>query len=280
MISRMCGGKRRSFTKLGALPVAEYMTTDIASLQGERHAVRCAATDRGKPPAVDSGAAGRKGSSASSPAPISSACSSTIPATFPASCSEAMNGPRWNGPATSAASSPRSCRGRSSSCCGRSVNQQPVWAAAPTWPGGFVRDLLLHVKNTDIDIVIEGDGIRLCQVPGRQTPRHCPPSYEKFGTATVIFSRPDANRRGHGPTRVLRASGGQAHGGKQLDQAGPLPPRFPPSTPWPFISTPGRFACPGRLLQLPERSQGTAHSGSAQSQLCRGSHPHLPCHPF
>ncbi len=52
--------------------------------------------------------------------------------------------------------------------------------------GGFVRDLLLHVKNLDIDIVIEGDGIRfagkLAQKLGGTVRTH-----EKFGTATIIL---------------------------------------------------------------------------------------------
>lgn len=52
--------------------------------------------------------------------------------------------------------------------------------------GGFVRDLLLHIKNLDIDIVIEGDGIRfakeLAQRMGGTVRTH-----EKFGTATVLL---------------------------------------------------------------------------------------------
>ncbi len=52
--------------------------------------------------------------------------------------------------------------------------------------GGFVRDLLLHIKNLDIDIVIEGDGIRfaeeLAQRKGGSVRTH-----EKFGTATVLL---------------------------------------------------------------------------------------------
>lgn len=57
--------------------------------------------------------------------------------------------------------------------------------------GGFVRDLLLHVRNTDIDIVIEGDGIRFAKFLAEQ--RHgTVHTHEKFGTATVIF--PDDTR--------------------------------------------------------------------------------------
>jgi tRNA nucleotidyltransferase (CCA-adding enzyme) len=57
--------------------------------------------------------------------------------------------------------------------------------------GGFVRDLLLHVRNTDIDIVIEGDGISFAKTLAEQHHGIVHP-HEKFGTATVIF--PDQSR--------------------------------------------------------------------------------------
>jgi tRNA nucleotidyltransferase (CCA-adding enzyme) len=57
--------------------------------------------------------------------------------------------------------------------------------------GGFVRDLLLHVKNTDIDIVVEGDGIQFARFLAEQR-RGVVHPHEKFGTATVIF--PDQTR--------------------------------------------------------------------------------------
>jgi tRNA nucleotidyltransferase (CCA-adding enzyme) len=57
--------------------------------------------------------------------------------------------------------------------------------------GGFVRDLLLHVKNTDIDIVVEGDGIRFAKSLAEKR-RGVVHPHEKFGTATVIF--PDQTR--------------------------------------------------------------------------------------
>ncbi|MDD2465188.1 MAG: CBS domain-containing protein [Desulfobulbus sp.] len=57
--------------------------------------------------------------------------------------------------------------------------------------GGFVRDLLLHVKNTDIDIVIEGDGIAFARYLADKH-RGIVHPHEKFGTATVIF--PDQTR--------------------------------------------------------------------------------------
>ena len=52
--------------------------------------------------------------------------------------------------------------------------------------GGFVRDLLLRIDNFDIDIVIEGDGIRfakeLAKRFGARTRVH-----KEFGTAKVLF---------------------------------------------------------------------------------------------
>ena len=57
--------------------------------------------------------------------------------------------------------------------------------------GGFVRDLLLQIRNIDIDIVIEGDGIRFAKALAEQRHGIAHP-HEKFGTATVIF--PDQTR--------------------------------------------------------------------------------------
>ena len=52
--------------------------------------------------------------------------------------------------------------------------------------GGFVRDLLLHIKNLDIDIVIEGDGIRFAEELARRKGGSVR-THEKFGTATVLL---------------------------------------------------------------------------------------------
>ncbi len=53
--------------------------------------------------------------------------------------------------------------------------------------GGFVRDMFLHKKNDDIDIVIEGDGIafakKYSKIMGARVHSH-----EKFGTAVIIFN--------------------------------------------------------------------------------------------
>lgn len=52
--------------------------------------------------------------------------------------------------------------------------------------GGFVRDLLLHKDNTDIDIVVEGDGIAFAE---KFAARHgCRiRAHHKFGTSVIIF---------------------------------------------------------------------------------------------
>jgi tRNA nucleotidyltransferase (CCA-adding enzyme) len=53
--------------------------------------------------------------------------------------------------------------------------------------GGFVRDLLLHRKVEDIDIVVEGDGISFARHFAQKT--NCRVNaHKKFGTAVIIFS--------------------------------------------------------------------------------------------
>jgi tRNA nucleotidyltransferase (CCA-adding enzyme) len=53
--------------------------------------------------------------------------------------------------------------------------------------GGFVRDLLLHRKVDDIDIVVEGDGIAFARHVGKKL--NCRVNtHKKFGTAVIIFS--------------------------------------------------------------------------------------------
>ncbi|OGP76578.1 MAG: hypothetical protein A2V86_01960 [Deltaproteobacteria bacterium RBG_16_49_23] len=53
--------------------------------------------------------------------------------------------------------------------------------------GGFVRDLLMRVENYDVDIVIEGDGIRLAEEFERRFPCRIR-THKKFGTAIILFS--------------------------------------------------------------------------------------------
>ena len=52
--------------------------------------------------------------------------------------------------------------------------------------GGFSRDLLLHIKNLDIDIVVEGDGILFARELAKRKGATVRP-HDKFHTATVIL---------------------------------------------------------------------------------------------
>lgn len=52
--------------------------------------------------------------------------------------------------------------------------------------GGFVRDLLLGIPNTDIDVTVEGDGILFADFFASRNGCRVK-SHQKFGTATIIF---------------------------------------------------------------------------------------------
>jgi len=52
--------------------------------------------------------------------------------------------------------------------------------------GGFVRDILLGIKNLDLDILIEGDGIKIARAFASGTNSSCV-VHEIFGTATVTM---------------------------------------------------------------------------------------------
>jgi len=52
--------------------------------------------------------------------------------------------------------------------------------------GGFVRDLLLGIPNTDLDLVVEGDAIRVARHLARQVEGRVR-SHDRFGTAKVIL---------------------------------------------------------------------------------------------
>jgi len=52
--------------------------------------------------------------------------------------------------------------------------------------GGFVRDLLLRVENFDIDVVVEGDGIRFAEGFEKKFPCRIR-THKKFGTAIILF---------------------------------------------------------------------------------------------
>ena len=53
--------------------------------------------------------------------------------------------------------------------------------------GGFVRDLFLGIKNYDLDIVVEGEGIIFARELGKELGGRVR-SHEKFGTAIVILA--------------------------------------------------------------------------------------------
>jgi tRNA nucleotidyltransferase (CCA-adding enzyme) len=52
--------------------------------------------------------------------------------------------------------------------------------------GGFVRDLMMGVENFDIDIVVEGDGIRFAEIVEKKVACHIR-THKKFGTAIILF---------------------------------------------------------------------------------------------
>jgi tRNA nucleotidyltransferase (CCA-adding enzyme) len=53
--------------------------------------------------------------------------------------------------------------------------------------GGFVRDLILGVKNLDLDIVVEGDGIKLAEILGHSLGAKVT-AHKQFGTATLFIN--------------------------------------------------------------------------------------------
>jgi tRNA nucleotidyltransferase (CCA-adding enzyme) len=57
--------------------------------------------------------------------------------------------------------------------------------------GGFVRDLLLRVENFDVDIVVEGDGIRFAEEFEKKFSCRIR-THKKFGTAIILF--PDGSK--------------------------------------------------------------------------------------
>jgi tRNA nucleotidyltransferase (CCA-adding enzyme) len=57
--------------------------------------------------------------------------------------------------------------------------------------GGFVRDLLMRVENLDVDIVVEGDGIRFAETFEKKVPCRIR-THRKFGTAIILF--PDGSK--------------------------------------------------------------------------------------
>ncbi len=66
---------------------------------------------------------------------------------------------------------------------GRKANELGFQAYAV---GGFVRDLILRSENFDMDIVVEGEGIRLAQVLAQEKKGELK-VHKKCGTATLVF---------------------------------------------------------------------------------------------
>lgn len=52
--------------------------------------------------------------------------------------------------------------------------------------GGFVRDLIIGMQNSDIDVTVEGDGIRFAETFANRFGCRCK-SHQKFGTAVIVF---------------------------------------------------------------------------------------------
>lgn len=63
-----------------------------------------------------------------------------------------------------------------------SCNNMPVYLV-----GGFVRDLVLGVKNLDLDIVVEGDGIKFAEDLAKRLNVRIV-SHRRFGTAALIIN--------------------------------------------------------------------------------------------
>lgn len=53
--------------------------------------------------------------------------------------------------------------------------------------GGFVRDLLLGIPNLDLDLAVEGDGIRFAKALAQRYQARVT-THDRFGTATVTFA--------------------------------------------------------------------------------------------
>ena len=71
------------------------------------------------------------------------------------------------------------------------INLAQGIAYSHNWPvylvGGFVRDLILEVKNFDLDIAVEGDGIKFAEdFSAKLKARFI--RHKRFGTATVTIN--------------------------------------------------------------------------------------------
>ena len=141
--------------------------------------------------------------------------------------------------------------------------------------GGVVRDLLLGIRNLDLDLVIEADAIQLAnrmaerfggRVRSHSRFRHC-----KMACARRV--RPRAvqwNSRSRGfcyrAHRVLRAPHGTADGGTQLDSGKTPSPRFHDQYPG-DLPRPRSFRRAARLFRRRKGPFGRAHSRLAQLEF-------------
>jgi len=55
--------------------------------------------------------------------------------------------------------------------------------------GGYVRDLLLGLRDTDIDILVVGDGVRFAEKVAKELGINSVVTYEKFGTAMLMMKQ-------------------------------------------------------------------------------------------
>ena len=85
----------------------------------------------------------------------------------------------------------------------RLVSQEAATLGMPLYAvGGFVRDLLLGVRNWDVDLVVEGDAIALAQHLARKYGGRVR-SHRRFGTAKWILPTEDVIVQGEGlPTSL------------------------------------------------------------------------------
>ena len=122
---------------------------------------------------------------------------------------------------------------RSSLCCPPRPSLRS--SSSDRWPtstalrahvvGGFVRDMLLGRRNLDMDVVVEGDGVRFAESGGRGHGRTCegPPPLRDRGARPVAHAARRHHERAH---RVLHASGRAADRRAFVAPAGPLQARL------------------------------------------------------
>lgn len=112
--------------------------------------------------------------------------------------------------------------------------------------GGFVRDLILDVKNLDLDIVVEGDGIKFAQDFAKRLNARII-QHRRFGTAKIIILFPSAQSEAAGwpkdsecSSRILNQRGAASHYLK-IDIATARKESYPQPASLPIV-TPGILA--------------------------------------